>query len=296
MNIGKIVQKTDFLMMALSDIELNDLHITLLGMLDDLNEICHKNQLNYYLIGGSAIGALRHKGFIPWDNDIDLTMTRKDFLRFYEIITEQYADKYSMLNPSGLDNYGRVLPKLRKKGTIYQTILETDLDDCGIFIDIYIIENTYSSKLMRLVHGLICGFAGFTLSCRRIHQKKDLFLQICGDNKKQKFIIYFKNIYGFILKEISIERMARWVDGCYSMCKNVDSEYISIPADDLGYYFGNIYKRSDFCRLEVAEFVGRKVTIPGNCKRYLEDKYGDYMTIPKSTNRKNPLYLKYQNR
>lgn len=295
MNIGKWVQKTDVSMTALSDKELCDLHATLLNMLDDLIEICCNNQLNYYFIGGSAIGALRHKGFIPWDNDIDLAMTRIDFMKFYEIITEQYSDKYSILNPSQLDNYGRVLSKLRKRGTTYQTVLETDLIDCGIFIDIYIIENTYSSKLMRLVHGFICSFAGFTLSCRRIYQKKELFLQLCGNKKKQMFIINIKSIYGFLLKGVSIERVAKCVDGCYGMCKNEDSKYISIPSDDLGYYFGNVFKRSDFCRVEKAEFEGRKITLPGNYRSYLKDKYGDYMTIPPSVERKNPLYLNYKN-
>ena len=66
--------------------ELVDLHKVLLLMLDDLIEICKRNNLHFILIGGSAIGALRDKGFIPWDDDIDIAMPRRDFEKLYKII------------------------------------------------------------------------------------------------------------------------------------------------------------------------------------------------------------------
>ena len=86
-------------------------------MLDDLIEICKRNNLHFILIGGSAIGALRDKGFIPWDDDIDIAMPRRDFEKLYKIIKKQYSFKYSMLHPQDKENYGRILPKIRLKGT-----------------------------------------------------------------------------------------------------------------------------------------------------------------------------------
>ena len=79
---------------------------------------------NWEEIGGSAIGALRDKGFIPWDDDIDIAMPRRDFEKLYKIIKKQYSFKYSMLHPQDKENYGRILPKIRLKGTEYKTILE----------------------------------------------------------------------------------------------------------------------------------------------------------------------------
>ena len=112
-------------------------------------EICKRNNLHFILIGGSAIGALRDKGFIPWDDDIDIAMPRRDFEKLYKIIKKQYSFKYSMLHPQDKENYGRILPKIRLKGTEYKTILEYDLNESGIFIDIYTIENIPDSKIKK---------------------------------------------------------------------------------------------------------------------------------------------------
>lgn len=141
MRLGDIAKKSSLKLKMISEEELVDLHKVLLLMLDDLIEICKRNNLHFILIGGSAIGALRDKGFIPWDDDIDIAMPRRDFEKLYKIIKKQYSFKYSMLHPQDKENYGRILPKIRLKGTEYKTILEYDLNESGIFIDIYTIEN-----------------------------------------------------------------------------------------------------------------------------------------------------------
>lgn len=292
MQLGKLVQYAVSDMTSLTDLELQDLHQVLLQMLDDFLKVCESNQLSYYFIGGSAIGALRHKGFIPWDNDIDLAMPRKDFLKLCSIIESSFKESYSILNPLSAQNFGRVLAKLRKRGTIYQTILETELDDCGIFIDVYIIENTYNSILLRTLHGLLCLAAGFVLSCRRAYEKKELYLRLCRDNAKEKAIFSLKNFIGKILSYISIEKIAQWTNACYGLCKNENSNYITVPSDG-GYFFGNLYKRSEFNKKAFAEFESRIVSLPGNYKTYLKDKYGDYMKTPAQDSRKYPLYLKF---
>lgn len=78
------------------------------------------------------------------------------------------------------------------------------------------------------------------------------------------------------------------------MCKNESSKYITIPADDLGYFFGNVYKRDAFCSSAHAQFESRTVSIPGNYQKYLKDKYGNYMQMPDPESRKNPLYLNFK--
>ena len=69
-----------------------------LEMLHDFVKICEKNDIQYFGIGGTAIGALRHKGFIPWDDDIDLAFGRKDYEKFCETVEKEYASKYYILN------------------------------------------------------------------------------------------------------------------------------------------------------------------------------------------------------
>lgn len=291
MRLGELVQDTNISMKVFSDDELEQLHAIILGILDDFISICESNKLKYYFIGGSAIGALRHHGFIPWDNDIDLAMPRQDFLIFQDIIKRNCKNKYSIINPSDDKNYGRILPKLRKLHTIYRTILEQDLEECGVFMDIYIIENAFDNFPLRLIHGGLCLAAGFTLSCRRAYEKKNLFLLLCGDRKKQKVVFYLKYVIGLLFSFASIETVAKWTNACYSMCKNENSKYIIIPSDDLGFYFGNIYKRRIFLKQHKVEFEGREIYVPGNYKEYLTEKYGDYMQIPSTDKRKKPLYL-----
>lgn len=139
MRLGDIAKKSSLKLKMISEEELVDLHKVLLLMLDDLIEICKRNNLHFILIGGSAIGALRDKGFIPWDDDIDIAMPRRDFEKLYKIIKKQYSFKYSMLHPQDKENYGRILPKIRLKGTEYKTILEYEIflklkDEYGIWI------------------------------------------------------------------------------------------------------------------------------------------------------------------
>lgn len=196
MNLGKLVQNANSGLKKLTDDELNQLHLVLLDMLDDFKDVCEHYGFHYYFIGGSAIGALRHEGFIPWDNDIDMAMPRKDFESFCNVIDKEYADKYSVLNPASERNSGRVLPKLRKKGTVYQTILETDLKETGVFIDIYIMENTYDCVLLRWMHGTLCMVAGFALACRRAYEKAELYKEMCKGSMKQQAIFKLKKAVG----------------------------------------------------------------------------------------------------
>lgn len=294
MNLGKLVQNAGSELKKLTDDELTLLHSVLLDMLDDLKDVCERHGLRYYFIGGSAIGALRHEGFIPWDNDIDLAMPRKDFEAFCAVIEKEYSDKYSIINPASEHNSGRVLPKLRKKDTVYQTLLETDLEECGVFIDMYILENTYDFVLFRQMHGLLCMAAGFTLACRRAYEKAELYQEVCKGSMKQQMIFGLKRIAGRVLSPLSIEKVARFTDACYGICKNENSKYITIPADDLGYFFGNVYKRGEFCVPAYAQFESRTVSLPGNYKQYLRDKYGNYMQMPDLESRKNPLYLHFR--
>lgn len=171
MRLGEVAKTLN--QQVLSEKEIEELHQVLLIILDDLIKICECYDLHFILIGGSAIGALRDKGFIAWDDDIDIAMPRKDFEKLYKIVQTQYSTKYSILHPQAKENYGRILPKIRLKGTLYKTILEYDLEESGIFIDIYTIENIPDLCWKRLSQGIICMFMGFSLSCRRIAKGYD---------------------------------------------------------------------------------------------------------------------------
>lgn len=222
-----------------------------------------------------------------WDDDIDIAMPRRDFEKLYKIIKKQYSFKYSMLHPQDKENYGRILPKIRLKGTGYKTILEYDLNESGIFIDIYTIENIPDSKMKKWGQGIICMFMGFALSCRRMAKGYKIF-----KNYQNGISFKVKALIGCILSFGSIEKWAIWTDYWYSWCKDENSKYVGIPADDF-HYFGEIYKRSEFCNYKEIKFEGRNCLIPSNYDAYLKRRYGEYMTPPDIDHHDRNCYLVY---
>lgn len=272
---------------VLTEEQLRELHSLLLEIMDDILAVCKENGLKFILIGGSAIGALRSGGIIPWDDDIDIAMPRDDFERFCIIVRERYGEKYSMLHPQDKNNYGRVIPKIRLKGTEYRTILEQDLDDCGVFIDIYTIENVPDNLVARMLQGIVAMGFGFALSCRRLYRGRKWFGQLTGG-----LSFRVKCAIGFCLSFAGYETWARWTDYWNSRCKDENSKYVSIPTD-CRYYFGEINLRSVLCETREVPFEGRMCPVPKEADSYLREIYGDYMQIPPVEKQERNCYLTY---
>ena len=85
---------------------------TELGILKDFIKVCEENNLTWFGDAGSGIGALRHKGFIPWDDDIDVVLPRKDFNKMIEVFKRDYSDKYSIANVETMENYPLMTTRL----------------------------------------------------------------------------------------------------------------------------------------------------------------------------------------
>ena len=272
---------------VLSEEQLKQLHQVLLEILDDVIRICDDLGLKFVLIGGSAIGALRSGGIIPWDDDIDIAMPRKDFEILCKTVSENYSEKYSMLHPQDRENFGRVIPKIRLKGTCYRTILEQDLTDCGVFIDIYTIENVPDGNLARYFQGFMSMALGFCLACRRLYRGRAFFRRYMPG-----FGFTVKCAVGFLLSFASYETWARWLDYWHSWCKDEQSEYVSIPAD-CRHYFGELNPRSLLCDLVPVSFEGRTCFVPRDADRYLRPIYGDYMQVPPPEKQERNCYLEF---
>lgn len=272
---------------VLSDAQLEKLHRVLLEILDDIIDICHRNDLQFILIGGSAIGALRSGGIIPWDDDIDIAMPRKDFERLCQIVRQELPEKYSMLHPQDKNNFGRVIPKIRLKGSEYRTILEQDLDECGVFIDIYTIENLPDNPVGRFLQGVMSMATGFGLSCRRLWRGRKWFGQLTGGASFR-----IKCAMGACLSFASYETWGRWHDYWNSRCKNENSKFVSIPAD-CRHYFGEMQPRQRLCQRMEVTMNGRKCYVPKDADGYLREIYGDYMQIPPVEKQERNCYLVY---
>ena len=132
---------------------MTDLQIKLLSMLDTFHKICIENNLSYYVVGGTALGAIRHKGFIPWDDDIDVGMPRDDYEKFKNLAKTLYLSEYEF-EFSGKKDFTYTYGKMYDTTT---TLIENNrYRICrGIFIDIFPIDglgNDYEEGLKHLRH------------------------------------------------------------------------------------------------------------------------------------------------
>lgn len=135
-------------------ITVRDLQLELLKMLEDVDKVCKKHNISYVLNGGSALGTVRHQGFIPWDDDIDLAIMRQDFDQFIKVIEDELSDSY-VIQCFKLDkNYNVTYPaiKIRKKNTYIKernTYLQNRcLSSDGIFIDVFVFDYQSSSRMI----------------------------------------------------------------------------------------------------------------------------------------------------
>lgn len=123
-------------MKELSAEELIEWKRIITDVLREFHDICHKNGLTYYAVGGTAIGAVRHKGIIPWDDDIDVAMPRPDFDKFVEICRHSNLGDYELVDASNTSGYNLSFPKFCSRTT---TLIERWDTPCviGLFIDIF---------------------------------------------------------------------------------------------------------------------------------------------------------------
>lgn len=105
--------------MDITNDQLQQLKRIELAMLDEFVRICDANGIDYFLSGGTCLGAARHKGFIPWDDDIDVGMLREDYDRFAQACKTELSDGFIFQDMNTEPNCGLVFGKIRKKGTVY---------------------------------------------------------------------------------------------------------------------------------------------------------------------------------
>ena len=126
-----------------------ELHKVLLSAMKDIDKICRENGLRYFLHAGTLLGAINHKGFIPWDDDVDIAMFRSDYNKFLEIIQQEYAHKYFIHNYKTDPNYTNNRSVLRILGTNVTHFHESPSLHTEIPVDIVPLDHAPNSKLNR---------------------------------------------------------------------------------------------------------------------------------------------------
>ena len=122
---------------------LDRLHGIELEILQDFIRVCEENDLTWWAFGGAGIGALRHGGFIPWDDDIDVCLMRGDYEKLAELFREQYPDKYLVVNLAEYATCPFSTTRIMLKDSRFLDIPYRKIKDCpfGIFLDVYAFDN-----------------------------------------------------------------------------------------------------------------------------------------------------------
>lgn len=246
---------------------MTDLQIKLLNMLDDFHKICIENNLSYYVVGGTALGAIRHKGFIPWDDDIDVGMPRDDYERLKDLSKTLSLPKYEF-EFSGKKDFTYTYGKMYDTTT---TLIENNrYKICrGIFIDIFPIDGIGNDYKEGLKH------------FRRVKKIKNLIgAKTCGIRKGRKFHKNFSIIIMHLIPERILgtnKLMQRFEELCKKNNYN-DCDYVANLSGAWG--TKEIIKKEWLGKPLESDFQNIKVMCPEKYDEYLTAVYGDWNKLP----------------
>ncbi|SEL01896.1 lipopolysaccharide cholinephosphotransferase [Methanobrevibacter gottschalkii] len=259
-----------------SDEEIKHLQEVELMILKDVVEVLDKHNLKYYMYAGSLIGTIRHKGFIPWDDDIDIILFREDFDKALPVLKDELSDKYDLIHMDYIEDCFGSFAKVSLKGTIfsrwYTDYVEYNL---GINIDLFVLDNIPNSDFIgKLHHFAYVFFYQFVInSCikmdmytpfrTKLHHVAYHFLNAIPINKR-----FWKKVLTKVMKSFNNNDTKRVVN-----CFNPEG-YVA-------------YEKDDFEPAVHAKFEDFKVRIPKNYDKILTQIYGDYMEIPPVEKRYN---------
>jgi lipopolysaccharide cholinephosphotransferase len=245
----------------------------MLEILDEFVNICNENNLIYFLDGGTLLGAVRHKGFIPWDDDIDVAMPRNDYEKFLDIYHNIKYSKYYLLSyrsPENTPCHYEPFSKLSKKGTVYA---ESDADKnkyCGIWIDIWPYDNCF--LLFTPLHSKLIK------STWRLYRIKANI-----DTPKNKIKLIISKLLCGIFTLNFLKSLQRQF---YLLFDNYNTRYISFFSGKYRYK-KETHKIDEILPLSKVLFKGKEYYAPGNWDLFLKTLYGNYMELPPIEQRVN---------
>ena len=251
-----------------------------LYILKHIDYVCKKNNLRYYLVGGTLLGAVRHKGFIPWDDDIDIAMSRRDLMILADNLDRSKYQIHMPTEEGYYYNYAKVVD-------INTTVAERGyrgIPGMGVWVDIFIIEDLKGD----------------------LEAAKKAFKEL--DSIRQKINVYAtkpvirKNVvsfiksailyYGLDIKQLP-ELQKEYIDKALYL--SGDGQYIYFTGGAYGEK--DIFPRELFESVHYLQFEDQEFMVPCGYDKYLRGLYNDYMKLPPRNMRKTRhSFIAYENR
>ena len=257
----------------------------------DIVSVCNDLGTNYHLSGGSALGAVRHHGFIPWDDDVDIDVARKDLNLFLQEFSARFSDKYWIHGPNSKDQFCVRCYQIRRKNTVFQGCTDATDEESGICVDLPVMENTFDNAVLRKLHGGISLALGLVVSCRRFFMNRRFLMNLAANNEGIKRKFRAKIMIGALFSFASLRSWTMLYDRWNALCHNEASKYVTVPTGR-NHFFKETYLRSAFAATTTGRFEDLEVKIPKDWDSYLRHMYGDYMQIPPEEEREQHLVIK----
>jgi len=252
---------------------LDKLHEVQIEILDEIDRICKENNITYFLVGGTMLGAVRHNGFIPWDDDVDIGMLRADYDRFKELcLNSDVLNKKYFLHCLDTDkNYWLPFMKVRKNNTTFGEKFIKNLDTHkGIFVDIFPYDNVkYEKNFFQKIRSFLILNIENAVLCK--HKLKK------ANNCRRKIAVKS-------LMMLSLNQLYKFQNYLFNIKINKNTKYIVCfiaggnPADET-------LERKRVFPVKEMEFEGKMYPCIKDYDYYLKRVYGDYMKLPPKNKR-----------
>ena len=260
---------------------LRKVQLTQLEIAKEIKRICDENHISYFLEGGTLLGAVRHKGFIPWDDDFDISMTRENYERFIKIAPNTIHNEYHIQTWDTSDYIHLPFAKVMKKGTVFMEAYANPKGNNELWVDVFprdhYPDNTDEQKkiirktqFLRHILTVKCGFKPWKMP----------------DNVVGKFLKFLQYLPFFVFSVFFSKKWVkkRWYRQLIKY-NDVNTKMLSLASIfSIDKYLVPAETIEQYCELE---FEGIKFRCPKEYDVYLRSIYGDYMKLPPPEEREN---------
>ena len=252
---------------------LQRLQMVELEILTEIDRICRKNKINYSLTGGTLLGAVRHGGFIPWDDDADISMLRCEYQKFQKACQMDLDEKrFYFQDIDNTAGYRWGYGKIRRKGTVFLREKQECMPyEQGVWVDVFPRDGIPDKRISRAVHKFCC-FAVRKIMWAPIGKR-------VTKNKCEKTAYKILSIIPESLMKKTYKKLVEASNG------NKRTELVRTLTFPLPNHLKG-YQRSWYTAYEQIGFEGREFMVESSYKEWLVAEFGDYMELPPVEKRK----------